>query len=433
MNNTAEAPQEISMEVLLDQPMIHEIPFEVPQNVDVLQVFYTYKRYEKYIEKSGDEYNRELNVVDLGVYDEQGHFRGTSGSERAGFLITENEATPGYIRGPVNAGKWTVVLGASKVQTDGCQLNLCFRFSFKQGVLLKGDLHVHSIHSDGRYTVDELLSAARLHGLDYVFLTDHNTYAQNEQLPCTHYLAVMPGMEWTMFHGHANFLGVQNPVQRFIADDKVTAVRTLDEARQNGAFVVLAHPFDTSCPWKWGFDVPFDAVEVWNGPFKPTDYKAVQWWHERLCQGERIPIVGGSDFHRDELFRIVGTPTTFLYSDSRGCSDIMAALRKGRAFIGFSPDSPQIALSALNAIMGDCLAYAGGVKGVVRVAGVSRGDRIVLISDQGQEMESVVEDQSVKQLEFVMEKRKFYRVEVWREFLPGITLLAALSNPLYIR
>lgn len=426
--------KEFTMDIFLDQTRVYEIPFDVPENVDILEVSYSYTRHEKRVKADGDECHTEINVVDLGVCDEQGCFRGSSGAERAGFAITENEATPGYIRGPVNAGKWAVLLGAYKLRDNGCKVNLHFRFSFKRRSLLKGDLHLHSTHSDGRYTVHELLSAAELRGLDYVFLTDHNTYSQNEGLPCTNRLMAMPGMEWTMFQGHANFLNVRRPVERqFIAGDRETAVRVLGEARQNGAFIVLNHPFDAGCPWEWGFDLPFDAVEVWNGPFKPSDQKAVQWWNERLCRGDRITAVGGSDFHKDELFRTIGTPTTYLYSDSRGRSDIMAALRRGRAFIGFSPDSPRIALSALDAIMGDCVDYKDGVRGAVRVEKVNKGDRLLLISDEGLETEAVVEGQSVKCLEFALGRRKFYRAEVWREFLPGVTALAALSNPLYVR
>ncbi len=39
----------------------------------------------------------------------------------------------------------------------------------------RGDLHSHTVHSDGDWTKRELLSAARKAGLDFIAVTDHNT------------------------------------------------------------------------------------------------------------------------------------------------------------------------------------------------------------------------------------------------------------------
>ena len=38
-----------------------------------------------------------------------------------------------------------------------------------------GDLHAHSVHSDGAWEVTDLVAAARTRGLDFATLTDHNT------------------------------------------------------------------------------------------------------------------------------------------------------------------------------------------------------------------------------------------------------------------
>lgn len=41
----------------------------------------------------------------------------------------------------------------------------------------RGDLHVHSVYSDGRLKPAELAAAARAAGLDFIATTDHNTTA----------------------------------------------------------------------------------------------------------------------------------------------------------------------------------------------------------------------------------------------------------------
>ena len=41
-----------------------------------------------------------------------------------------------------------------------------------------GALHIHSRYSDGTGTIEEILSAARGAGLDFVVLTDHDSLAR---------------------------------------------------------------------------------------------------------------------------------------------------------------------------------------------------------------------------------------------------------------
>ncbi|TFG42663.1 MAG: YeeE/YedE family protein [Syntrophobacterales bacterium] len=53
-------------------------------------------------------------------------------------------------------------------------------------------------------------------------------------------------------------------------------------------------------------------VEAWNGTADPGDARAIAWWHGLLARGTRMPVIGGSDFHRHEPLRTLGTPTTFV-------------------------------------------------------------------------------------------------------------------------
>lgn len=407
------------------------VPFQMLDHMERLEVSYSYQRWNRKVYENGDECRSEDNIVDIGLFDERGNLRGASGSARQSFFISENEATPGYLKGALHAGKWAVFLGACKIQGDGCKVKIHFGFKMKQKVLLKGDLHLHSVHSDGECEVADLLRMASLQKLDYVFLTDHNTYAQNEEIPQANGLVALPGMEWTHYKGHSNFLGVMAPVRNTLSNDLQTTVQIMSAARKNGAVVVLNHPFSRDLPWAWGPNVPFDAVEIWNGP--DADYNAIRWWNERLSEGERIPIVGGSDFHRLGTPRMIGTPTTFLYCSSCGKSDILDAIRKGHAFIGCSPTCPVLHFSIAGGVMGDSVEYTEDMTGSVRSENVANEDRIRLISDQGVELETVVKNKNVKNFSFPVAAHKFYRLEVWRGPVPLHMTLAALSNPIYLR
>lgn len=181
-----------------------------------------------------------------------------------------------------------------------------------------------------------------------------------------------------------------------------------------------------------GFDVPFDAVEIWNGPMKKSEYDAIEWWNLKLVNGEILPIVGGSDSHKNELSRIIGAPTTFIYSDSRGKSDILRAIRSGHVFISYNVNGPIIEFSIGNAIMGDCVSFREKQTGLVRVHNVCHNDIIKLITERGIEKTYEVLEESTKAFSFKIDERKFYRIEVWREALPQMPVLVSIANPIYI-
>jgi hypothetical protein len=303
----------------------------------------------------------------------------------------------------------------------------------KERILIKGDLHIHSLHSDGKYGIMDIINGAKLQGLDFIFLTDHNTFSQNDNLISNDILVVIPGMEWTHYFGHANFLGIKRPIKNFLSNDRKTTINIMEEARNNGALVTINHPFCKNCPWKWGFDIPYDAVEIWNGPMKESEYNAISWWQSMLIKGEIIPIVGGSDSHKAELFRIIGTPTTFIYSDSKGKSDIINAIRKGHSFISYTSNGPIIDFSIENRIIGDCIVYKEGLKGLIVIENVEEEDQIKLISDEGIEKLIVVQGQNIINVTFEVENKKFYRIEVWRELISSTASLVAITNPIYIR
>ena len=76
-------------------------------------------------------------VIDLGCLDPRaGHgparegFRGWSGGARDGFFVATDDATPGYVHGPIPPGRWQVILGLYKLvasSADYDQMETDFR------------------------------------------------------------------------------------------------------------------------------------------------------------------------------------------------------------------------------------------------------------------------------------------------------------------
>lgn len=67
-------------------------------------------------------------------------------------------------------------------------------------VFVKADLHMHSKHSDGLYSTDELFQMARNNGVDIISITDHDTcldVENNRMLSQQYNIEYIPGIELT--------------------------------------------------------------------------------------------------------------------------------------------------------------------------------------------------------------------------------------------
>lgn len=204
------------------------VPFEVPAGVRRITVAAEYQRFTVAAGIAG-------NVLDLGIFgpagwgpDASAGFRGWSGGARTAFTIAPADATPGYLAGPIDEGTWAVALGPVVLNPFGMRWSL--RIELEHGeapatavalpppaevsgrgrAWYRGDLHLHTVHSDGRRTPGQLARAAGTAGLDFVASTEHNTNAANlawgaEDLDG---LLVIPGEEVTTRHGHWLAIGL---------------------------------------------------------------------------------------------------------------------------------------------------------------------------------------------------------------------------------
>jgi hypothetical protein len=408
------------------------VPFDVPPRTDRIEIEYTYPRYVTE-ERTEGLRRQEANIVDLGLYDGAGRLRGWSGSERMSVSISASSATPGYAAGPVDPGRWAVTLGLYKI-SGSVEVRITIRVPEKREVLLAGDLHVHTVNSDGTLRTPEIVELSRRAGLDFVALTDHNSTRQNEEIGAIDGITVIPGMEYTNYRGHANFFfpdGRRHLDCDPLSNNVEEMMATLTAARASGAVVCLNHTHCDLCPWTFGFDgFPYDLVEVWNGTAGTGDARARAWWHERLAAGAQIFIVGGSDFHRHEVLRTVGAPSTFVYAASRSPGDIMAGLVAGRSFVAFSSAGPRLDLRIGGTGLGQ-RAPEGGA-GSVEVRGVRMGDRLVLLDARGTAREWTVPFDGEFFAAFDARREgRFYRLEAWRRHPAGVDLLVALSNPVF--
>jgi predicted metal-dependent phosphoesterase TrpH len=196
---------------------------------------------------------------------------------------------------------------------------------------LAGDLHTHTVHSDGVVTVAALACLARERGLDFLAVTDHNTTSHHAELPAAADLAgvlLVAGLELTTERGHANCLGSSRWVDfRRSADD------WLVDAEAAGGLLSINHPLAGEMAWTVPRERLPPLVEVWHSSWDRLGLGPLEWWKE---WGGGLPV-GGSDFHRFGDDDLPGAPTTWLEVEGE---DVLGALRAGRVVLSAGPRAP---------------------------------------------------------------------------------------------
>lgn len=399
--------------------LYYTVPFSVPENVVKITVSYDYYKPTKGL--IGDL--KPSNTIDIGLMDEKGNFLGWSGSAHKSIFVGEFEASNGYLTQPINSGEWQIIVGAYHVMEDGVDVTYNINFEYKQEVLLFGDLHIHSNASDGQFSAYELGIMAKEKNLDFIGLANHNNFAENLHLPHIDGLTFVPAVEWTHYNGHMNFFGVSAPFENsFIANTKEEMQEIISHAKSLGAVISVNHPKCPICPYKWDDEDAFDMMEIWNGPMRPSNEKAIEWWTSLLKKGRHIPIVGGSDYHKPKQFAKLGNPVTAVYSQSRGADDILDAIRKGNSFVSEKVDGIRLNLKYGDTVMGGTAKYSK--ESPLEI--YSNAKKVILVTDKG-EKEINLENGVAK---VTLENVLFAYVKATKG-VGKLKRICAISNPIY--
>lgn len=408
------------------------------------------------------------NVLDLGIFGPAGYdlgnaegFRGWSGGARDSFEISSNYATPGYLAGPIEPGVWAVALGPVVLSPWGMAWEVHVTMEWGQprqpaaecepvvafspppsasgARWYRGDLHLHTVHSDGERDPDALAAAARASGLDFIVSTEHNTNAANRAwLTCrTGGLLVIPGEEVTTRHGHWLAVGLSPRAWvdwRYGPSDGVFP-RFAAEVREAGGLVVAAHP---SVPlpgsaWEFGFG-HVDALEVWNGRWNLDDELSLRIWQRLLRQGRRIVAVGGSDSHGRH--QQVGSPQTVVHASELSTPAIVNGLRCGRSYLARSCDVA-LELTASNedgvAGPGQTLRVPPGASATVTAVISGAPDtNVALITAAGRVRQATVGPSARLQWELDAATARFARLEVREAQRRPLGAMVALTNPVWL-
>lgn len=379
MKKTLNLTCDITKEQLLSYV---RVPFDVPENVESLNIAYSYDSDHENSRKT----EKGKNVIDFALLNHKGEDVGTRGSEIRETHISPTSSTPGFKAVEIVPGKWTAVLGIYQMKEDFLTVNIEVTFTFDSCRWIKGDTHLHTTNSDGVYTHQQVADMAAKKGLSYIVFTDHNNTMKGIAAPKAEELTVIKGVEFTNYRGHMNLWGAEEPYDgSFSIDDYETLLKYNKQAKERGALQCLNHPLCSLCPWLFGTEnLHFDAVEVWNGPMRKDNLKAIAWWESLLKEGKKVTAVGGSDYHRDYVVTsFLGMPTTAVYVKRNDETDILDALKKGRVCIFHSPYSTELYMTCGKAVVGDSVKYEDGLNVEIQVRKMKKGHFLKVYDSEG--------------------------------------------------
>ncbi|MBA3872826.1 MAG: CehA/McbA family metallohydrolase, partial [Anaerolineae bacterium] len=425
--------------------------FEMPEGATRLTVEFSYspKRFEGV---AGD------NNIGLGLFDPQGARGAAHARPNNDFTVSAIDATPGFVSGALQSGTWSVVMDTHMIMPNApVQIELDIQVTFdpitgsapvyEKGVTAprgtgwyRGDLHGHTIHSDGHWDVSDFVQYARDYKLDFVTLTDHNTIsglAQHDSYSSDD-LLTMGGVELTTYNGHCLALGTREWLEWRVRDG-LSMPDIAQAVMDAGAYYIIAHPMSegdptcTGCDWQYVDMMPGNApaVEIWNSPWDSisNNNDAVLLWYSWLNQGYRLVATAGTDIHGpaqpDEKLGF-----DVVYAEGLSEAAILNAIRQGHLYVSGGPTLELTGNSASGkrAMMGDSLPQED-TDIHIQWSGCADGEHLRLVTDGKVIEEKLVEAHGEAHWNIAAAKYSWCVVEI----RDAVSNLRALTNPIYWR
>ncbi|GAB4525764.1 MAG: CehA/McbA family metallohydrolase [Anaerolineae bacterium] len=341
-----------------------------------------------------------------------------------------------------------------------------------------GNIHMHTVNSDGMGTHAELVQAAQAANLDFLWVTDHNRLDRSYEGWYGSVLMLIGEEIHDTKRGrdgnHLLCLGSIRDLSALSKDPQAV----IDTANAEGALTFLAHPFERASrfmprtyPWEDWSVSGYTGIELWNymSEFRPYAVNKLvglaiayrpEWFTtgpypetlahwDRLCQERPIVAIGGSDVHAtryrfagrtlvvhsyETCFRAVNTHVLLkepLPRDvDRARALILEALRQGHCWVGYD----RLASTAgfrFHAVAGDRVAIMGDTlpcEGRILIEARTPHASEIRLLRNGR----VIARERGDWLRFTGYRPGVYRVEAYRRGW-GRRRGWIFSNPIYLR
>ncbi len=126
---------------------------------------------------------------------------------------------------------------------------------------LQGVYHIHTRHSDGSRSAEEIAHIASRLNLDFIIITDHGN-----PNPAAHTLGrwqdrmlVLAGTELSVSRGHLVALNYRHTARPYTQQAELAA----GQVQEDGGFTVIAHPY-SKVRWSWGDSRAYQGLEIYS-------------------------------------------------------------------------------------------------------------------------------------------------------------------------
>ncbi len=208
------------------------------------------------------------------------------------------------------------------------------------------EMHCHTLHSDGDFSVKDLIETSMERHLDGIQITDHNAVSAHTEV-INPPIAVLKSIEWTTYFGHMHAMDCKKSVDWRDAlpdniDEKMKAVH------EGEGLVGVCHPFQLGTPictgGRWDYNVKdwslVNYMEIWSEgcPYMNTpNRRTLELWHSLLDKGYRITPTFGRDWHRSTNDVYHSACTYLLCEEALTDFKMKQAVKDGRSVISMGP------------------------------------------------------------------------------------------------
>jgi hypothetical protein len=222
---------------------------------------------------------------------------------------------------------------------------------------LRGNLHTHTLESDGDSTPAEMARWYAEHGYDFLVITDHDKLTRLE----SDAIVLVPGEELTSRLPkrplHVNAIGIDRAIKPASGQAAVEIIqKNVDAVREGGGLALINHP---NFGWAFGTEELMQIegatlLEIASGhPYVnmlgPPSVEAM--WDALLTKGKRIWGVAVDDSHHlkrpwDTDVALPGKAWVVVRAETRDAKSIVNALKRGDFYASTGVELEEYAVDA---------------------------------------------------------------------------------------
>lgn len=218
-----------------------------------------------------------------------------------------------------------------------------------QGMWLKGNVHTHTVYSDGELTPEEQTERYRRAGYGFLAVTDHGTYVNTQNLSQDEFtmlqgeeLSVGQTIAGTFYHIVALGIGESLPFKE--ADHTLSPQIVVNYVNKSGGAAILAHPYWSGLTHGETASLGgLTALEVYNHVCELLNDRgdSPTHWDHLLALGHQLNGMAVDDAHNKERESLPDDSFggwVMVKTEDKSEGGIIEALKRGSYYSSTGPE-----------------------------------------------------------------------------------------------